>query len=439
MRFISTRDATLTASFGEALARGLAPDGGLYVPLEWPRIAAAAFGARADLAAIGARLLAPFLAGDSLAGSLPAITSEAFDFPAPVLALGSGGRLAVLELFHGPTAAFKDFGARFLAAALTRLRAHEPRPLTILVATSGDTGGAVAAAFHGRPGFEVVVLFPKGLVSPTQQQQLTCWGGNVRSFAVRGTFDDCQRLVKQAFLDRGWQEERALSSANSINLGRLLPQAIYYAAASAAVWRCHGQPASFIVPSGNLGNAVACLWARTLGLPIADVVLAHNANRTVPEFLDTGEWRPRASVPTLASAMDVGDPSNMERLRALYPSLEELRGAVSACAIDDQAIRARIQSGYAELGQIWCPHTATGAEAYARLPEERRRSGRWVLVATAHPAKFREIVEPLIAREVPVPESLAKLFSRPVQYREIAADLASLRAALREGALARGG
>ncbi len=439
MRFISTRDATLTASFGEALARGLAPDGGLYVPVEWPRIAPAAFGARSDLAGLGARLLAPFLAGDSLAESLPAITSEAFDFPAPVIALGSGGRLAVLELFHGPTAAFKDFGARFLAAALTRLRTHEPRPLTILVATSGDTGGAVAAAFHGRPGFEVVVLFPKGLVSPTQERQLTCWGGNVRSFAVRGTFDDCQRLVKQAFLDRGWQEERALSSANSINLGRLLPQAIYYAAASVAVWRCHGQPASFIVPSGNLGNAVACLWARKLGLPIAEVVLAHNANRTVPEFLDTGEWRPRASVQTLASAMDVGDPSNMERLRALFPSLEEIRHAVSACAIDDQAIRARIKAAYAELGQIWCPHTATAAEAYERLPDERRRRGRWVLVATAHPAKFREIVEPLIAREVPVPESLAKLFSRPAQYREIAADLASLRAALREGALATGG
>ena len=433
MRFKSTRDAQLTAGFGEALAQGLAPDGGLYVPTEWPHAQASSFTLRESLAGTGAKLLAPFVAGDSLAQSLAQITTEAFDFPAPVVALGSGGRLAVLELFHGPTAAFKDFGARFLAACLARLRGPASRPLTILVATSGDTGGAVAAAFHGRPGIEVAVLFPKGLVSPTQERQLTCWGGNVRSFSVRGTFDDCQRLVKQAFLDRGWQEESALSSANSINLGRLLPQAVYYAAASLAVFRCHGERASFIVPSGNLGNAVACIWARRLGLPIADIVLAHNANRTVPDFLETGDWRPRASIATLASAMDVGNPSNMERLRALHPELSDIRSAVSACTVEDEAIRARIRTGYQELGQIWCPHTATAAEAYARLPAERRNSGRWVLVSTAHPAKFREVVEPLIGRDVPVPESLAKLFARPTQCMEIDADLASLRAALRDG------
>ena len=433
MRFRSTRDAQQTAGFGEALAQGLAPDGGLYVPTEWPHAQAGSFGMRDGLPGIGAKLLAPFAAGDPLEASLPQITAEAFDFPAPVVALGTGGRLAVLELFHGPTAAFKDFGARFLAACLSRLRGPAARPLTILVATSGDTGGAVAAAFHGRPGIEVAVLFPKGLVSPTQQRQLTCWGGNVRSFSVRGTFDDCQRLVKQAFLDRRWQEERALSSANSINLGRLLPQAVYYAAASLAVFRTHGERASFIVPSGNLGNAVACIWARRLGLPIADVVLAHNANRTVPDFLETGDWRPRASIATLASAMDVGNPSNMERLRALYPQLSEIRSAVSAYTVDDEAIRARIRTGYQELGQIWCPHTATAAEAYARLPVERRDSGRWVLVSTAHPAKFREVVEPLIGREIAVPETLARLFARPTQCTEIDADLASLRDALADG------
>ncbi|MGH8169045.1 MAG: threonine synthase, partial [Steroidobacteraceae bacterium] len=419
MRFKSTRDEQLTASFGEALAQGLAPDGGLYVPTEWPHREAGALTARESLASIGAKLIAPFAAGDPLAPSLPEITSEAFDFPAPVVALGDDGRLAVLELFHGPTAAFKDFGARFLAACLSRLRGSQSRPLTILVATSGDTGGAVAAAFHGRPGIEVAVLFPKGLVSPTQERQLTCWGGNVRSFSVRGTFDDCQRLVKQAFLDRGLREERALSSANSINLGRLLPQAVYYAAASLAVHRRHGEAASFIVPSGNLGNAVACIWARRLGLPIAQIVLAHNANRTVPDFLETGEWRPRASVATLASAMDVGNPSNMERLRALFPDLAGVRSAISACTVDDEAIRARIRAGYQDFGQIWCPHTATAAEAYSRLPAQRRGSGRWVLVSTAHPAKFRETVEPLIGREVPVPESLGRLFARPSQCTEI--------------------
>jgi threonine synthase len=439
LQFRSTRDGRLTAGFGDALSQGLAPDGGLYVPTEWPSLQAGTFGARESLGGIGAKFIAPFVAGDPLAQSLPDITAEAFDFPAPVVALGSSGRLAVLELFHGPTAAFKDFGARFLAACLARLRGPASHPLTILVATSGDTGGAVAAAFHGRPGIEVAVLFPKGLVSPTQERQLTCWGGNVKSFAVRGTFDDCQRIVKQAFLDRGWQEERALSSANSINLGRLLPQAVYYAAASLAVFRRHGEPASFIVPSGNLGNAVACNWARRLGLPIAQIVLAHNANRTVPDFLDTGDWHPRASVATLASAMDVGNPSNMERLRSLYPELSEIRSAVTAYTVDDESIRARIRAGYQELGQIWCPHTATAAEAYARLPAERRDSGRWVLVSTAHPAKFREIVEPLIGREVVVPESLAKLFARPSECTEIDADLASLRAALREGRVSEGG
>src|SRR5690348_7383469 len=433
MRFKSTRDEGLTAGFGEALAQGLAPDGGLYVPTEWPRLSLASCSLRETLAGMGAKLLGPFIEGDPLAPSLPLIASEAFDFPAPIVALPGTSRLAVLELFHGPTAAFKDFGARFLAACLARLHGPASRPLTILVATSGDTGGAVAAAFHGRPGIEVAVLFPKGLVSPTQERQLTCWGGNVRSFSVRGTFDDCQRLVKQAFLDRPWREERALSSANSINLGRLLPQAVYYAAASLAVFRRHGERASFVVPSGNLGNAVACIWARRLGLPIADVVLAHNANRTVMDFLETGEWRPRASVATLASAMDVGNPSNMERLRALFPELSEIRSAVSACTVDDEAIRARICTGYQELGQVWCPHTATAAEAYARLPAERRDKGRWVLVSTAHPAKFREIVEPLIGRPVPVPESLARLFARPSECTEIEADLASLRGALRDG------
>ncbi len=433
MRFMSTRDPQQTATFAEALSQGLAPDGGLYVPQQWPRLAPAGFGARSELPAVGERLLGPFLAGEALEGQLGQITTEAFDFPAPVVTLGSQGRLAVLELFHGPTAAFKDFGARFLAAALGRLRSGEPRPLTILVATSGDTGGAVAAAFHGRAGFEVAVLFPKGLVSPTQERQLTCWGGNVRSFAVRGTFDDCQRLVKQAFLDPDWRKERALSSANSINLGRLLPQAVYYAAASLAVYRRYGEPASFIVPSGNLGNVVACLWAKKLGLPIDAVVLAHNANRTVPDYLESGQWRPRPSVATLASAMDVGNPSNMERLRTLYPQLEEIRAAVSAYTVEDAAIRERIKAGYREFGQIWCPHTATAAEAYARLPEERRAQGRWVLVATAHPAKFREIVEPLIEREVPVPQSLARLYSRAVSCSEIEPDLPSLRAGLAGG------
>ncbi|TLZ10464.1 MAG: threonine synthase [Gammaproteobacteria bacterium] len=431
--FASSRGGAPTVSFGAAVLQGLAPDGGLYVPLSWPHLAPPDFDGVSELPAIAGRLLAPFLEGDPLARELVPLAAEALDFPAPLVPLAPDGRLSVLELFHGPTAAFKDFGARFLAGCFGCLRQGAERPLTILVATSGDTGGAVAAAFHQRPGVEVAVLFPKGLVSPTQERQLTCWGGNVRSVSVRGTFDDCQRLVKEAFRDAALATRAQLSSANSINLGRLLPQMVYYAAASLATWRAHRERASFIVPSGNLGNALACLWARRIGLPIGEVVLAHNANRTVPDFLASGEWRPRPSVATLASAMDVGDPSNMERLRALHAGIEELRAAVSAVSVSDDEIRARIVAGYRQFGQIWCPHTATAAEAWARLPPEARRERRWVLAATAHPAKFREIVEPLIGRTVPVPETLAKLFARPAQCVEIDADGRALRALLEQG------
>jgi threonine synthase len=432
--FRSSRAEAPPTEFSAALRHGLAPDGGLYVPVSWPRLTPADFGGAEDLAAVGARLLAPFLAGDTLEAALPDLTGEAFAFPAPLVSLDGEGRLSVLELFHGPTAAFKDFGARFLAACFARLRSAHERPLTILVATSGDTGGAVAAAFSGRTGIEVAVLFPAGRVSPTQERQLTCWGGNVRSLAVRGTFDDCQRLVKQAFLDPQLAAQRVLSSANSINLGRLLPQSVYYAAVSLAIWRRYGERASFIVPSGNLGNALACLWARQAGLPIEAVVLAHNANRTVPDYLESGVWRPRASIATLASAMDVGDPSNMERLRTLFPELPQLRAAVGACSVSDAQIRARIRSGYHEYGQVWCPHTATAAEAWAQLPPVLQHERRWVLVATAHPGKFRETVEPLIGREVALPESLSRLFARPTHSVGIDANLGALRAAL-EGRL----
>ena len=431
MRYMSTRDPAARIGFGQALQQGLAPDGGLYIPISWPHLTPQSFGTETALPQLANRLIAPFVGDDPVAGELAAITGEAFNFPAPLVALDSEGRLAVLELFHGPTAAFKDFGARFLAASFARLRGPQARPLTILVATSGDTGGAVAAAFHGRPGVEVGVLFPKGLVSPTQEKQLTCWGGNVRSFAVLGTFDDCQRLVKQAFVDPELRMQTELSSANSINLGRLLPQAVYYAASSLEIWRRYGEPASYVIPSGNLGNAVACIWARRVGLPIDRIVLAHNSNRTVREFLETGEWRPRASVATLASAMDVGNPSNMERLRALFPELEDVRRAVSADTVDDSHIRSRIRQGFERYGQMWCPHTATGAEVYERMRQAGEiRGGRWVLVATAHPAKFAEVVEPLIGRPVPVPDTLAKLFARPSEYTQIEPRLEVLRAAV---------
>jgi threonine synthase len=433
MRYQSTRGAAASLAFDEALVRGLAPDGGLYVPIAWPRFTPKDFEGCRSLPEVGARLIAPFAEGSTLEGRIPDIVAEAFDFPAPLVPLQGaepGERLQVLELFHGPTAAFKDFGARFLAAAFSRLRGPDDPPLHILVATSGDTGGAVAAAFHRRPGFQVSVLFPKGLVSPTQERQLTCWGDNVHSYAVSGTFDDCQRMVKEAFLDTALSGHHRLSSANSINLGRLLPQAVYYAASSLAEWRRSGERLSYIIPSGNLGNAVACVWARHMGLPIGDILLAHNANRTVPDLLERGVLEPRASVPTLASAMDVGNPSNLERLRDLHPSVDALRGAVRAVSVDDEAIRARIQDGHRRFGQCWCPHTAVAAEAWARLSGIERREKTWCLVATASPAKFPETVEPLLGQTVPVPAALAALLGRPTQMQPLSADYAALRAAL---------
>ena len=428
MLFASTRNAQLRVGFSAALTQGLAVDGGLYTPTEWPQLAPESDAD--DLPALALELLQPFVAGDALQPELAAITREAFNFPAPLVMLDQAARLGVLELFHGPTAAFKDFGARFLAAALTRSRRGGGRPLKILVATSGDTGGAVAAAFHRRSGIEVAVLFPKGLVSPTQERQLTCWGDNVSSIAVRGRFDDCQRLVKQAFGDPALRERFELSSANSINLGRLLPQTVYYWASSLGIWRAHGEPASFVIPSGNLGNATACVWARRLGAPIGDHRAGAQCQSHRAGLSETGQLRPRASVATLSSAMDVGDPSNLERLLALFPDPATLRGAVRAVSIDDDATRARIRIDYQRYGRAWCPHTAVAAEAYERLAPNERARGRWVLVATAHPAKFREIVEPLIGARLTMPQNLARLFDRPSSCTEIEATLGALSSSL---------
>ncbi len=435
MKYASTRDPSLSASLSRALADGLAPDGGLYLPQSMPSLAGATLDGRPPLHELAPRLLAPFFAGDALARALPAICVEAFDFPAPIAAAqGSPERLSVLELFHGPTAAFKDFGARFLAACLARLHAADARTRTVLVATSGDTGGAVAAAFHGRPGFRVVLLYPEGRVSPVQEQQLTCWGGNVTSLAVRGSFDDCQRLVKQAFGLARLREEFALTSANSINIGRLLPQLVLFAAAGLRLRDAEGAAPGFVIPSGNLGLATACAWAREMGLPIGGIVLAHNANRTVPDYLADGQWRPRESVATLASAMDVGDPSNMERLMALWPGHGAMTGRLQAVSIDDGAIRASIGAEFARAGLMLCPHTAAGFAAYRSLPGAERRAAHWVVVATAHAAKFPETVEPLLGRRIEPPPALASLLGRPSFKTRIDAGIDALEAGIREGA-----
>jgi threonine synthase len=275
------------------------------------------------------------------------------------------------------------------------------------------------------------VLYPKGLVSERQAHQLSCWGGNVRTFAVRGTFDDCQRMVKEAFLDPAFAETHQLSSANSINVGRLLPQMIYYASAGLALWRETGRRANFIIPTGNLGNALACIWARHIGLPIGEIVLATNANQAISDFLRSGDWVPRASVATLASAMDVGNPSNMERLRALHPDFEELQGQIGASSVDDIEIRGTIRRDSHELGRQWCPHSATAAKVFRRLLARGAR-GHWVIVSTAHPAKFNEIVEQQSGRHVPVPPSLAQLLARPREEMELDPTLEALRAEMQK-------
>jgi threonine synthase len=433
MRFVSTR-GDVHVSLDTALVNGIAPDGGLYLPVSLPDFDVADFDGAETTLAVAERLLRPFFSDSKLQSDLPAILSETFSFPIPVSALQSdAGAVSLLELFHGPTAAFKDVGAGFLAACLTRLEGDEDRPLTILVATSGDTGGAVAAAFDERPGMRVVVLYPEGRVSARQEQQLTCWGDNVLSLQVRGSFDDCQALVKSAMADAELSERHRFSSANSINIGRLLPQSTYYADASLRHFRETGDRPGFIIPTGNLGNALACIMAREMGLPVGPIVLATNANRTIPDFFETLEWVPRASVQTLASAMDVGDPSNMERLRGLLGEAEVLRERLGVMSVFDEQIEDEIQRDYQEFGMAVCPHTATATYTWRHLDAASRAECDWILVATAHPAKFETIVEPLIGREVPLPDSLSGILSRPSRSVSIDPDLDRLAQALEQG------
>lgn len=429
-RYRSTRSATPTVAISEAIAAGLAPDGGLYVPQQLPRIDVAAFDPHGSLADTATTLLAPFFAGDALGDDLAAICAEAFTFDAPLRALAAHPDTSMLELFHGPTSAFKDFGARFLAACVQRLPRADARDLTILVATSGDTGAAVAAAFHRRPGVRVVILYPDGMVSPRQAHQLGCFGDNVHALRVAGRFDDCQRMVKAALNDAALQKDVPPSSANSISLGRLLPQMSYYAHAALGWWREHGEALNFIVPTGNLGNAVACLWARQVGLPIGDVRLACNANATLPDYFSGAAYAPREAVATLANAMDVGAPSNFERLRWTFPDEPQLRALLHAQSVDDAAIRHTIQQHAREHDEILCPHTATAMQ----LLDDLRRDGDqrpWAVVATAHPAKFDSVVEPLIGRSVDVPDALAAMLWRSAQAEPLAASDDALRQWLR--------
>ena len=433
MQLISTRggpDAG-TWTFRQALFLGQAPDGGLFVPASLPPLPTSdratlpklTFPERAFIAA------RHFLGDEIPPDILRTATHDALDFPIPLREIGPD--IHLLELFHGPTHAFKDVGARFMARVMAALRDPGDPPLTILTATSGDTGGAVAHAFHNLPGIRVAVLYPLGKVSPRQEAQFTTLGGNVTAVAVRGTFDDCQRLVRQAFADPDLNARLPLTSANSINIGRLLPQTFHYLHAWTELAPTAPESALvFSVPSGNFGNLTAGLIARhSLGMSLARFVAATNENDVVPAYLAGRGFHPRASVQTISSAMDVGDPSNFRRIVHMFGVSASLRTALTGSSWSDQETRDCIRDLWHRRGVAIDPHAAVGLLGLRR--ELRRRPGaHGVVLATAHPAKFAETVEPLIGQALPVPEGIARVMERPRRSVVIEPELEGLRRVL---------
>ncbi len=404
MKFVSTGGQSPTADLRTALTRGLAPDGGLYLPERMdPMDASVLAGLRGQSFSVVSRAVARHLLGSIIPpDDLDRIVDAALNFEVPLIPLDDDTYR--LELFHGPTLAFKDVGARFMAQLMGYLGTEDEDPLTILAATSGDTGSAVAQAFLGVPGIRTVILFPKGKVTPLQERQFTTLGGNVRVLEVDGTFDDCQRLVKSAFTDPLLSDSVPLSSANSINIGRLLPQIFYYVHAAAQLPRASAP--LFSVPSGNFGNLTAGLMAKKLGVASRGFVAATNVNDVVPEYLQTAVFRPRASIPTISNAMDVGDPSNFARILALYDGdVDRLRKDLIGSVHDDDETRGCITGVYERTGYVLDPHSAV---SYLGIEAGRRAFGEGpsVVLCTAHPVKFREAVEPAIGSEVPVPERL---------------------------------
>ncbi|MEO6248471.1 MAG: threonine synthase [Sphingomicrobium sp.] len=421
MRFVSTREKAPAVTLSAAIRAGVAPDGGLYLPEAQVLADPAALDPELALPEFAAGFLAPFFADDALELDLPSICTGAFNFPLEIATLSDGRR--ALELFHGPTGAFKDFGARFLMECLDRL-GDPAHPLTVLAATSGDTGGAVGCAAEGRAAVRAVILYPKGRVSPFQEHQLTCWDAPVRAIEVDGDFDDCQRLAKAAFADPAMTQALNLTSANSISIGRLMPQMAYVAFAATKVFAETGHKPGFVIPTGNLGHGFAAVYARAMGAPIGPILLATNENRTLADWAATGTYTPRPSVATIANAMDVGAPSNFERLIALDPATRE----VTVDLVTDEAIKARILADLHDY--LWCPHSAAAAEAHARLPQAQRDAQPWLISATAHPYKFADVLEPLIGRTIEAPPALSAILSRPAHKDSIGPELAELKALL---------
>lgn len=422
MKYYSTRHIAPKATLQEAVIKGLAPDRGLYMPEKINRLPADFFNEIGNLSLTDiAKVVAEKFFGEDIdKEQLNTIAIEALNFDIPLKKLEEG--VYVLELFHGPTFAFKDVGARFMSRMLSYfVQEQHLENMKVLVATSGDTGSAVANGFLGVEGIQVFVLYPSGKVSEIQEAQFTTLGQNVVALEIDGTFDDCQALVKSAFMDEELNRKMYLTSANSINIARFLPQSIYYFYAYAQLAK--QQPVDNVVvsvPSGNLGNLTAGLFAKRMGLPVKRFIAANNRNDVFFQYLDTGNYEPRASIQTIANAMDVGAPSNFERILDLYgQSHEAIKQDISGNTYSDVEIKNTIRTVYEKTGYLLDPH---GACAYQALKDEKKPDETGVFLATAHPAKFKETVEECIGSTIEIPQRLSAFMRRKKQSHLLSTD-----------------
>ena len=429
MQFYSTNSQNKKVDLKDAVLKGLAEDNGLYMPEQIPVLDQVFYDdiQNKSLQEIGYEVLKPFFCPDIPEEDFKALVEDALNFEIPVVKV-SRNKYA-LELFHGPTLAFKDVGARFMARILSNFVRGQDKEINILVATSGDTGSAVANGFYKVPGINVFVLYPKGLVSEVQEKQFTTLGENITAIEVDGTFDDCQRMVKQAFLDKELNEKLVLTSANSINLARLLPQSIYYHHAYAQL-RAMGIDNDVVmcVPSGNFGNITAGLIAQLMGLPVKRFIAATNINDIVPKYLESGKYNPAASKATIANAMDVGDPSNFVRILDLYGAKHRvISQKVEGYSYTDEDIRDAMQKTDADFGYVLDPHGATG---YMALEDGLKAGEVGIFLETAHPTKFPEVVEPEIGRKLDVPERLQAFMKGERKSIQMGATVENLKAFL---------
>jgi threonine synthase len=410
MKYYSTKNKLIRSTLREAVIEGIASDGGLFMPERIDVMPRAWFAhPPSSLADIAFDVAHQLIGEDVPAKDLRAIVEKAVDFDVRLAPIGDD--TWALELFHGPTLAFKDFGARFLAGLMEYYASNQDREIVVLAATSGDTGSAVAHGFFNKRGIRVIILYPSGKVSPLQEKQLTTLGGNITAWEIDGTFDDCQRLVKQMFLDKELKQKFLLTSANSINIGRLVPQTFYYFYAWTQVGR--GGEIIFSVPSGNFGNLTAGVMATRLGLPVRRFVAATNANDVVPSYLSGNAYASRPSVATISNAMDVGDPSNFQRLLDLFNgSRESMCSAINGYAFTDEETRKAIADVYVKYNYLMDPHGAVAWLGLRRSSSVHRERLPGVFLETAHPGKFLEVVEETIGGKVDLPQRLASVQSQ---------------------------